>query len=320
METISSPRAECSPGQCLLMLDGQKRLIEPRFKQKERESGLLPRNIHSPFGDFPGFVSQKKTSTRESAYRYDSEVKSHKDDGDIDAISSPRQFEFIKARTGTGGMTSSLRHVSPPRLPPPPKCDAFKKQKVKPSIFRQKYCRGDIPVSMEHSKSGKGIKWHVEIAKLDIHHYLPLFFDGLREKEDPYRFLAVQGTHDLLSHPHTDVAPVVPQLIIPIKEALNTKDPDVIACAIKAIQTMVLCNEGAGVVLVPYYKQILPIFNLFAFKNCNLGDKFEYSQRMRVNLGDLIAEALELMEKSGGPNAYKNIKYMIPTYQSAVIN
>ena len=37
----------------------------------------------------------------------------------------------------------------------------------------------------------------VDIEKLDYHHYLPIFFDGLREKEEPYRFLAVQGVFDL---------------------------------------------------------------------------------------------------------------------------
>jgi hypothetical protein len=36
------------------------------------------------------------------------------------------------------------------------------------------------------------IQWKVDIEKLDYHHYLPIFFDGLREKEEPYRFLAVQ--------------------------------------------------------------------------------------------------------------------------------
>lgn len=28
----------------------------------------------------------------------------------------------------------------------------------------------------------------VEVEKLDYHHYLPIFFDGLREKDTPYRF------------------------------------------------------------------------------------------------------------------------------------
>ena len=26
-----------------------------------------------------------------------------------------------------------------------------------------------------------------QVEKLDYHHYLPIFFDGLREKEDPFR-------------------------------------------------------------------------------------------------------------------------------------
>lgn len=30
----------------------------------------------------------------------------------------------------------------------------------------------------------------VDIDKLDYHHYLPIFFDGIREREEPYRFLA----------------------------------------------------------------------------------------------------------------------------------
>jgi len=55
-----------------------------------------------------------------------------------------------------------------------------------------------------------------------------------------------------------------------------------------------------GEALVPYYRQILPIFNLY--KNCNIctGDKIDYSQRKQNNLGDLIEETLELFERFGG--------------------
>ena len=42
------------------------------------------------------------------------------------------------------------------------------------------------------------IAWKVEINKLDFHHYLPVFFDGLREVEAPYNFLAEQGIYDML--------------------------------------------------------------------------------------------------------------------------
>ena len=51
-----------------------------------------------------------------------------------------------------------------------------------------------------------------------------------------------------------------------------------------------------------------------------MGDKIEYNQRKRLNLGDLISETLELLEQTGGEDAFINIKYMIPTYESCVLN
>jgi len=74
-----------------------------------------------------------------------------------------------------------------------------------------------------------------------------------------------------------------------------------------------------GEALVPYYRQILPIFNIFKNKNLNLGDKIDYSQRKRMNLGDLIEETLEIFEIHGGEDAFINIKYMIPVYESCVL-
>ena len=57
----------------------------------------------------------------------------------------------------------------------------------------------------------------VEVQNLDYHHYLPLFFDGIREKQEPYRFLALQGSFELLDNGGAKILPVIPQLIIPIK-------------------------------------------------------------------------------------------------------
>jgi hypothetical protein len=57
---------------------------------------------------------------------------------------------------------------------------------------------------------------------------------------------------------------------------------------LKIIQKLVLSGEMIGEALVPYYRQILPIFNIFRNNNSRIGDKIEYSQRKRQNLGDLI--------------------------------
>merc|ERR1711948_59943 len=135
---------------------------------------------------------------------------------------------------------------------------------------------------------------------LDYHHYLPIFFDGLREKEDPYRFLAVEGTHNMLEKGGSKVLPVVPQLVIPIKTALNTRDPEVIATTLKVLQKLVLCGEMVGEALVPYYRQILPIFNLFKNSTKNIGDSIDYNQCRRLCLGELIDETLEIFEVHGG--------------------
>jgi hypothetical protein len=57
----------------------------------------------------------------------------------------------------------------------------------------------------------------VEPEQLDYHLYLPIFFDGLREKLDPYRFLAIMGTYEMLEKGGSKILPVIPQLIIPLK-------------------------------------------------------------------------------------------------------
>ena len=50
----------------------------------------------------------------------------------------------------------------------------------------------------------------------------------------------------------------------------------------------------------------------------NIGDRIDYGQKNKDNIGDLIQETLELFEKHGGEDAYINIKYMIPTYESCM--
>merc|ERR1712118_375818 len=113
-------------------------------------------------------------------------------------------------------------------------------RQIAASEFRRFYDRGDLPVQVAHRGTGNLISWKVDIEKLDYHHYLPIFFDGVREKEDPYRFLSIQGSYDMLEKGGSKILPVVPQLIIPIKTAFNTRDPTIIATMLKVLQTLVL--------------------------------------------------------------------------------
>ncbi|XP_008584416.1 PREDICTED: parkin coregulated gene protein [Galeopterus variegatus] len=113
----------------------------------------------------------------------------------------------------------------------------------------------------------------VEIEKLDYHHYLPLFFDGLCEMTFPYEFFARQGIHDMLEHGGNKILPVIPQLIIPIKNALNLRNRQVICVTLKVLQHLVVSAEMVGEALVPYYRQILPILNIFKNMNSELSQE-----------------------------------------------
>jgi hypothetical protein len=261
----------------------------------QKHLGNLPRGNHSVFGNFPpdhmaGMKQTKKVFKSNS----------------LPNLNSGVPF------TGLGGVSRGVP-------PGPPKAGSTAPRPIPKTEFRRFYDRGDLPIQVFHGAVGGKIAWKVDVEKLDYHHYLPIFMDGAREKEDPYRFLAVQGTYDMLEKGGSKILPVVPQLIMPIKTALNTRDPEIMCTMIKILQTLVLSGEMIGEALVPYYRQLLPVFNIFMSKNENLGDKTDYSQRKRMNIGDLVSETLQIFEQNGGEDAFINIKYMIPVYESCVL-
>mgnify|MGYP006088141329 CR=1 FL=1 len=73
------------------------------------------------------------------------------------------------------------------RAPKVPKAGAFRKRAIEATLFRKYYERGDLPVNIDHCAGGNKVLWKVDVRKLDYHVYLPIFVDGLREVDDPYR-------------------------------------------------------------------------------------------------------------------------------------
>jgi len=291
------------PGQSaaatLLIEDAMKKIMkDPNNTKNMKYSGFLPRGNHSCFGNFPPDHMQSVKIKRM-----------------VKSSSMPNMDMMYCTGVPFSGWGGASRGIPPG----PPKAGATAPRPVPRSEFRRFYDRGDLPIQIFHGAVGGKIAWKVDVEKLDYHHYLPIFFDGLREKEDPYRFLAVQGAYDMMEKGGSKLLPVVPQLIVPIKTALNTRDPELMATMMKVLQTLVLSGEMIGEALVPYYRQILPVFNIFRAKNENIGDKMQYGQRKRTNMGDLIAETLQIFEVHGGEDAFINIKYMIPVYESCVL-
>ena len=251
-------------------------------------------------------------------------------------LAKPSTQHFLKKSHGAGGLGPKDAHAKvAQRVASQPQPDtagsgpkplnAFTKRSNPPNTeFRRFYERADLPVNVDQNGSIPKITWKVPVDKLDYHHYLPLFFDGLRETEYPYSFLAEEGVKDMIAVGGRKILPCVPQLIIPIKTALATRDHAVMVRVIRVLQALVVADvgqEGGGMIgaaLVPYYRQILPIFNIFKNKNTNIGDAIDYSQQKNDNLGDLINQTLELFERYGGEDAYVNIKYLVPTYISSM--
>lgn len=76
---------------------------------------------------------------------------------------------------------------------------------------------------------------------------------------------------------------------------------------------------NVGVALVPYFQHILPMLNiLLNRKPRNHIGMASIDQHKK--LVDTIDRTVEALEQYGGPDAFVNIKYAIPTYQSCFKN
>ncbi|CAM9624655.1 unnamed protein product, partial [Heterosigma akashiwo] len=163
-----------------------------------------------------------------------------------------------------------------------------------------------------------------DLYELDYHIYLPIFVDGLRERDDPYRFLAVQGTLDMVlvapekvrhgapcssragaagdpaDHPaaegRAEHAP-------PGHHLPRPQGPAADGAAEPA------GGRGAGALLPAAAARVQPVPRARREPR----DGIAYNQRQRTNVAELIRETLEILEVHGGPDAFINIKYMIPT-------
>ncbi|CAJ1420068.1 unnamed protein product [Effrenium voratum] len=207
----------------------------------------------SPFGDFPS-DSRPKLSMLGSSL--------------LGCASAP-QLKAVRA--------GSLRKLEPKRT----------------TEFRRAYERGDLPLFLSYEGVGRKVAWKAPLDKLDYFRYMPLLVEGLREREEPYCFLASQGLASLLQHGGPRIAATVPQLVLPLKAALNTRDEPVVARVLLVLQALVRSSPEVGEALVPYYRQILPIFNVYKDSTTGTDASIDYSQRKRQNLGELVAGASE---------------------------
>ncbi|KAL4088274.1 hypothetical protein PRIC1_012698 [Phytophthora ramorum] len=204
----------------------------------------------------------------------------------------------------------------------PPVAGAFKKRGAPASMFPQAYARNELPIMIEGGKGGgkTGLRWTAPVEDLDFSKYFPLFVDGMREKVFPFSFLAREGAFQLAAfaqrHPNK-LVDCLHRVIPALRTNMETRDDGALRDGLLLLQQLTL-TAGVGPLIVPYYRQILPILNLFKSKRRNLGDEIDFRQHRLQDLGEVISETLELLERTGGEDAFINIKYMVPTYESAL--
>jgi hypothetical protein len=120
------------------------------------------------------------------------------------------------------------------------------------------------------------------------------------QEEQPYKFVALEGVKGLVQNGGSKILPVIPHLIVPIRNAINTRRTSVIVQTLDALKMLLLSDVRSPTgpmvarALVPYYRQILPVLNIFYSHNKNLGDQTDYGQRRGDVLGDRIEEVREI--------------------------
>ena len=192
----------------------------------------------------------------------------------------------------------------------------------KATTFRGAYERGELPVAIKHG-ARSCLHWKLPVEKIDIARLLPIFCDGLREKVNPYRYVATHGSVDLIKaaaalgpEGRGKLLVALPEVVPTLKRALTTNDPHTIVNVCKVLQTLTTSDKIVAGALVPYYRQLLFTLNLFkSKKRCSM-DKIDWASHRKDGrtVGEVIEETLDLLQATGGRDAFVNIKYMIPTF------
>jgi hypothetical protein len=274
----------------------------------------------SPVIEPPGAHRRVATAPNPSAFSFGVSVKA-----DVDP------HHFLHRRSGFGGGTTMRAAAAVPRIDraakigrPPATGYATARNNPPNTGFRRAYERGDLPVIVSHASGKRTLSWKTDRGAptdVDYAHYLPLFADGLREEQEPLPWLSATAIADMARADPARIAPLIPLIVIPLRNALNTRRREVMVRVVETMRELATCDAaapgGARVAraMVPYFRQLLPIVNIFATRFRNRPGVDDEPRNVK-NLEDRIQALLVALETHGGADAFINIRYMVPTYTS----
>eukprot|EP00656_Telonema_subtile_P048489 TRINITY_DN5788_c0_g1_i7.p1 TRINITY_DN5788_c0_g1~~TRINITY_DN5788_c0_g1_i7.p1 ORF type:complete len:290 (-),score=59.21 TRINITY_DN5788_c0_g1_i7:183-1052(-) len=189
------------------------------------------------------------------------------------------------------------------------------------TVMRQFYDRGDLPVCVNRASihpGGGSVVWEVEPSLLDYDTYLPIFFGGLIELEEPYALFAQCGIADMLK-PEEDacVAAAVPLLIPEIRNGLAEEDPRVCAATISSLHRLLAVGRATRKALLGFVRKLLPCLRRVLLRQswCGYEDGgLDAEHRSAPDMAGLVEDTLQLLHRYGGKEVYKLIKTVCPTF------
>lgn len=186
------------------------------------------------------------------------------------------------------------------------------------TAFAQGHGRPGFPMRVVYGVD-RPFRWLVPLESIDYERYMPVLTDGLRDRNKRMAGCAAQGLHDLLARDESGdrVLAALPRLVFPLRRALDEGSrywPAVVR-GLRALRTLAAVGRDGrvGRALVPYYRQLLPPLGRYRQRRVIATDGLD--ENMAVDVADLCDDTLSLLQRNGGPCAYVNIKYVLPTYE-----
>lgn len=189
------------------------------------------------------------------------------------------------------------------------------------TAFAEGHGRSGFPMRVVYGVD-RPFRWLVPLESIDYERYMPVLTDGLRDRNKRLAGCAAQGLHDLLARDKSGdrVLAALPRVVFPLRRALDEGPrywPAVVR-GLRALRTLSAAGQDGrvGRALVPYYRQLLPPLGRYRQRRITATDGLD--ENMTVDVADLCDDTLSLLQRNGGPCAYVNIKYVLPTYELVV--
>ncbi|KAG2428536.1 hypothetical protein HYH02_014340 [Chlamydomonas schloesseri] len=161
--------------------------------------------------------------------------------------------------------------------------------------------------------------WGSELpGEVDPATWLPVFMDGLREFEEPYRFLAIRGSEDLMYKAGDTLHLFADALVAPLKVALDTREPTTVAVALQLMNNAIALDPAVAAVWAPHYWQFAQVLNLFRSRGGGLVVDQGYNKRAVASCGRLATQFMTDFEIAGGPLATAAVRRYSPGHDPAV--